>query len=437
MTGKTKERAPAGRIVSLRRTVLYLCLSAFICGLFSLSLGAQDEEARIRELLKRLEADELPTRAAAARELAQIGRPVLPFLEKLEKSGDPELRGQALAIRGEIAELEVLHARWRPGKRVTLEAEDRPVAEILSAIADQAGQPVEREADALKGTATLALKDEPFFGALFALCRAAGNVTPEFTKEGVRIVAGAHAPRPLLVRDEFAVWVERVHTEETYRFTGAPSESFDVEIRAAWEHHVRPVTVDLRLETVEDDQGTELLIRNPAAMYRAPAETEERHRAFRLRGYLAPPGKDVRKIALLKGEVTFLFPLRFETASIDLTAPPGEEIELGRMRIHVQNVQTVGKVAVDFEIRIAREAGAFAMPSITQEALSIVDDRGGAHPVRLMISSQSWGSGETNFRYKASGSLPAGRTPASLRIRLLQKSRTMRAPFAFRDIPVP
>lgn len=148
----------------------------------------------IPELIRGLTSDAPEEREQAVRRLKEIGAPARPALEEALKRGDADLKARARDLLDHFARADRVDAlRGSPGRRVTVELRDAPLADAIRAALHPFGLTETRVDEALTGKkVSLALKDAPFWEALERLEDAAGA---RMNLESGRMELGDAGPR--------------------------------------------------------------------------------------------------------------------------------------------------------------------------------------------------------------------------------------------------
>lgn len=225
--------------------------------LLALSPLVQDEG--LEEKLRRLRDHEEAARRIE-KELAELGPAALPELKRLASSAGEALRARLEKAIGEIERRERIRPFRVEAPLVSLEADRKPLPDVLRDVSQAAGVEL-RLADRalLKTTLSVTLEGATLFDALDRICAAA---------EGLRW----RAPQP---RSRGAFVIERgapadVHRAATGRaivelagVTCMTQSDFGVdvrhesrlELRAAWDSGLKPITARLIVTRLEDDTG--------------------------------------------------------------------------------------------------------------------------------------------------------------------------------------
>lgn len=404
--------------------------------LLALLLGATQDDARVRSLMEHLRDDSIEVRERAASELADLGTAVLPWLGDLEKSGDPELRARAPAIRRAVAQRETLKKYYRPAPPISLDFQDAPVADVLRALCRQACDEFRFEAAELTDRMTIRVAGATFWEALDRVCAAAPALTYDFEQTDLRFAKKKRPPLPSVRKDEFSVWLDGLYLTRDHDFTGPPRESFRIGLNAAWERRLAPAEVEQRLLEVVDDRGTSLLKNEPQTDYGLTASNPPgRHRRLDFANQLQVPDARARSLRIVRGYVRFSFPLEFEELEILLDSER-RALPAGEGTLSVRNLRAAPGFCT-FELRQSstRTAANPTGDRVRTEDAVVIDDQGGEHKLTSLSAGSSWSSSGLVSHYQnVRVMIPADRTAVKLRFRMIREALQRKVEFEFRDL---
>ena len=222
------------------------------------------DDAKIGELIQRLEDDSVEAREGAQKELVRIGEAALaPLRKAVEQAGAAEDRGE-LRVRGSAAirqiELAVKsRAVYQDPKLVTFRAAGTKLSQAAAAIGAQAG--VKIDASGVDGEAevTCDLKGVPLFLALDELCRGQEERTYEYKEEGhVKLLKDRHAPHPAAYAGPFRIRILTMKVERSTDFKGKKF-SLLLTLDADHEKYLKPwKNPEIEITGATDDKGTAL-----------------------------------------------------------------------------------------------------------------------------------------------------------------------------------
>ncbi|QDV72838.1 hypothetical protein [Botrimarina mediterranea] len=199
---------------------------------------------------------------------------------------------------------------------VTIEAIQQPIGEVLEEFTRQTGAKFHDQREAFGNNAppilvTLSLTEEPFWQAIDKLLDEADLSVYPYGEEGeVTLVPREEGTR---LRSRGAVYAgpfrfEPLSLAATRGLRDDSASRLDLVIEAAWEPRLRPIAIvqALRDVTVTGSDGKPLLPRMPdqtIAMEASPGE-----QALTLTLSMQLPGRDVRRIESVAGQLTAMIP---------------------------------------------------------------------------------------------------------------------------------
>jgi hypothetical protein len=408
-----------------------------LAALLVLACLAPQEEPRVRELIDRLTDDQIRVREQAAVELAELGRVAVPALQRLRDSGDVELRSRAGNILKRIAEGEVIAKHWRRGPRITLSLSNTPVASVLESLEKQAHDTFKVDVDDLQDPVTVEIKDAPFWDAVDTVCRAAPALTWESDGDALHFLKKRRPAYPEKRQGEFAVWLDGITFMRDFDFTGNPRSTFTISLMSAWESGIQPVAIEQRVTEILDEEGTNLVPNDRYSPYGARLDVPK-GRTRRDTAYIPLPqnAKVLRKFSRVRGTAAFYFPRAYEELSVDLRGPLNPVV-LDRMSVAVRNLRTQA-ASCSFEVILttASPPGEALVDRMPSTDISIVDDKGDSHKPPPSSRSHSYSGTSYTIHESLQMPLPEGRTPVTLKLRLLKDVMEKRIAFDFENIPL-
>jgi hypothetical protein len=159
-----------------------------------------------------------------------------------------------------------------PLKRVTIDAKDRKLKEVLQEIRSQAGWRLEfAELDDV--SVTVQVKDVTPFEAITAVCKSAGlgyvisttspkatKAAPPGTEPAIWFKPDGYAEAPRHFATHFVVEMIAIHLTRRTRFA-APERSGRMSVQLSWPPGVKPDTALIDIASVVDDKGRALYAR--------------------------------------------------------------------------------------------------------------------------------------------------------------------------------
>lgn len=282
-------------------------------------------------LIRQLGSGRYVEREEAARSLEAIGREALPALYEARQDDDPEIRARAVALAESIQKRSLVEPMM-----VRLDAEDRPLAEVVGRLNEQTGMSVQlypENAEVWQGVRVTVREEEPvpFWTAMDRLTEASGTqmqMGPPIgfgggaARSGVRLVQG-RGPR-LIHSDSgpFRCSLLSLHHHRDLTFQGVEGAGADPAAGAAGFtvidqfHLTMQVAAEprlllhqagtVRVSEAMDDRGESLVPTEPEApnlrgsgYFGMGAPTT----SFQVQANLAPPGDGSKSLRRLRGSI--------------------------------------------------------------------------------------------------------------------------------------
>jgi hypothetical protein len=283
--------------------------------------GASEDEAtalaaRVAVLIERLDASRLADRDAAEKALVALGPGALDVLPQGDKNASAEVKQRLARVRRQL-ELAAAKSAAK-ASLITLSEAERPLSEILAALAEQSGNPLvdgRAEGGARPGDPRIRLGFDktPFWQALDRTLDAAGcsvRIRDASGDEPLRlvVVARGEGERPRGERAEYQGPLRFALADiDAKRDAAGNGGLLRVVLETAWEPRLRPISFTLSAGdlTAADDTGRPLAVATPQAEWSTASLGGQS--AIRLSLPLAKPADDAKAFSL-KGRVTALLP---------------------------------------------------------------------------------------------------------------------------------
>jgi hypothetical protein len=283
-----------------------------------LALQGTPDERAVRELIRQLDDDSAETRERATKSLSDLDPAALPLLRQALEGASPEVGTRLGRAIRRIEDLRLLRAKLRPARLVTLEAKDRPLAEILGEIARQGATPLDLSGLPEPGNATVSFSRVPFWEAMDRACAPHGRVTFDVDSGRPRLLkADRDEPRrhagPLLL---------------VFKGAEAPKDgkTFSLSFLALWEKGTVVDGLSFDFRELKDDQGTDFLAEAPGEdpfQGNSSTRTEDFEDTTLRSGDVLPEA--ATKLARLSVRAGFHFVLRSVTMEFkDPAGAPGQ-----------------------------------------------------------------------------------------------------------------
>jgi hypothetical protein len=356
-------------------------------------------------------------------------RPELrPNLEVLANGKDAEASWWAVAALDEIEARERAGGAAATPLRVTLDARERPVEEVVKAILSRMGcRLVEWPKETKK--VTVSFKDTLLLDALRDLARLSGLKMARRSGMTFRLEESEEKPPrgPTFLRGAFGVSLVSMLEETVAAFKEEPKSRLEIAFFVEGDPRVRILgTVKVRVHCAVDDTGKSLV---PPKSPPAPREVPETPTLLSLE----VPARQARKIALLRGEIEVKLAAKTEELVFDdLQGKLPQRKESGGVSAVLRKFE-FDEREYDAELALSFPGGA---GQLDFEAVLLEDAVG-----------KSYGSQEKGMTTLPSGVkeevvsfqfVPAGFVdpPTKLRIPIDTGLYSQKIPFEFRDIVI-
>lgn len=398
--------------------------------LLVLAIQAQED---LPGLLERLDDDSIDARSEALNEIVRRGKAALPALEAAAARAGGERRERLREAMRLIMERDRLRAVLPPPSRVTLEARDRPLKEVLEALGRQGRTPIQ-VGDLGERKVSVSLASAPFWTALDEVCRASGEVFYELREERVEVRAERYAALPRHVSDVFSVRLERLEFTRGGVFDAPDmTEQTMASVRLAWEKGAAPARATLRVRELVDDQGTSLLDapggEDPELLVQIVPAGPELSETFNLYAGKVP-AEGAAKLARFRFSIDCEYPL--EHAGVTFAQPEGaagsvEKCE--KFTVHLQKfVRAGGTVKIELGVTLENPEE----PFVPLQAVRVRAQDGKEYATELYGSSGS----EKSVTYFLRSAVPEKVAIKELAVRVPSRTHTERISVELKDIPI-
>lgn len=346
---------------------------------------AQDE-ARFRELLQKLDDDRIGVRAAAAEELSKYGRDTVPLLRRAGGDAGVEKADRIKEIIRKIEDRERIAALLPAPSRITLEARNMPLREVLLRVAKQSRTALDVNEVPEDAKVTVSLKQVPYWRALEEICRASGRIMTAPKGDHIAFTAEPYVALPGLMTDHFRVVLERIELSSNGTFNQPDHfERFIPVFTICWEKGSRPWKLSAVLREIVDAQGADTEVMADPLI--PPLDTDSIQTELTL-DCQHGPGPQAVKVNRLKVGIELEYPLRYSEVKLDITEgrlPPaadGKEFSARVLRMDRQESTVIINVAI--ALGKAPPEG-----EITSESLILRDKAGKEYKGRITDSPQT------------------------------------------------
>ena len=279
------------------------------------------EDLRIRALLDKLDDDSIEARAAAASSLIELGAAALPSLRRAVVGAGVELKDRLTEVIRKIQDRERLSTLLPPLSRITLQATNLPLREVLENVAKQTTTAIDVSEVPEDARVTVSLAGVPLWKALDEICRANGKAMIEIRPDRVAIVSDDYVRLPGKITDLFSVALQRIDLSTEVTFGSQERyDHFSARFQVAWGRSARPYYLVHRIVELVDEEGNQLIapgeeLEPPVRSYITPDTIGQDILLETTRGL----GPQATKIAKFHVEVELEFPLKYAEAKIDLS----------------------------------------------------------------------------------------------------------------------
>jgi hypothetical protein len=282
-----------------------------------------DLTQQVKRLIRQLNAPELSMRDDAQQQLIKLGPAVLDLLPEPTERTSAEERQRLAQIRNKLQRAQAEGSV--EATHVTLQGE-MLLSEALAAIQKQTGNVMIDHRQQFGQQAgdpkiKLELDKVPFWQAVDVVADKAGlTVYPYAEQDGVAFVSLQENEVPRLERNASYAGAFRLEPMELLakrNFRNSTDQRLQLLLELAWEPRLDPITVQQDLADVMavDDQGNSLPLAVDEGLREASITPGELATELALPFEL--PGRDVKKIASIKGKLLALVPSRVETFRFD------------------------------------------------------------------------------------------------------------------------
>ena len=324
---------------------------------------------QVSALVRELDAAERARRETAEQQLLALGPAALDVLPVVDERASAELRLRIGRVRGEW-ERALAEASGK-ASTVTLTGEAMPLSEAITAIAKQTGNQLvdfRPQFGQEPRDVPLQLKFDktPFWRACDALADQAGlTIYPYNDEPGLALVA---RPQPQLPRLGRGVYVGAFRMEAVgltaHRDRRDPTQhTLQVDLEVAWEPRLRPIVVHVPLENLRalDERNQPLTL--SAGREELEINVTPGAKSLDLPLHFQLPGREVSKIASLKGQLQVLLPGRVVECRFDKLVG-AQRVEQRRAAVTVTLEQVRRNQQLwELRVRVAFDQPAHALES--------------------------------------------------------------------------
>jgi len=332
-------------------------LSTFLlagCAILAQADAAGDLDLEVRGLVRRLNAPQLAQREEAERQLLDLGPKVLELLPEPNDRLPVETQQRLARVRQKLQQAAT--EQTAQGTRITLDAKEMPLPEVLAALEAQSGNKIELATAPPPGEEvpklTLSLEKVLFWQALDQVLDQSGLTVESYGEPGrLRLVGRLDENLKRSGRATYSgpFRIEPVFIEARRDLRNPAGKLLRLTLDVAWEPRLAPISLTQKLADLSAvaPDGTALPVDDPDAELDVPADGLN---SVQLPIPLALPPRSVTEIASLRSKLTAMLPGKVERFAFD-DLQKAEPIEK-RIAGAVVKLEQVRKNNAAWEIRI-------------------------------------------------------------------------------------
>ncbi|HZL73442.1 MAG TPA: hypothetical protein VFC86_13350, partial [Planctomycetota bacterium] len=296
------------------------------------------QDPDVDALLKQLEDESIEVREKAATKLIELGDKAEEKVKARLASADGELKHLCKRILEQLAVPKKLRGLLPPLRKVTIDAKDRSLKEVLEDLRTQGALTLET-GEVGDAAVSVSIKEATPLEALDAVCKAAGygyfiDGRTQYTK-GKFLAAGGAAPAIVESGVESKIRLQpgsylavprqfiRHYLVEPTNISLSKSDNFrqsynaaNLNLRVAWAPGANPQTGEIAVESATDDKGR-VLFEAPKNAPKYSGGGTYISGGLNASVQLAYPEADARKIASIKGKATIKYLLEEKILSFE------------------------------------------------------------------------------------------------------------------------
>ena len=325
--------------------------------------------SKVKMLIQRLDSDEQAQRESAEKDLIALGQDILPHLPTVGTRTPAEIKNRLGRVRAALEQAAV--EATAKTTFVTLSGEMR-ISEALAAIEKQTGNKLAAAMGGEDGPrdpkVKLELAKVPFWEALDTVLDAGelkANGSSDETK-GLSFMPRAEGETARLGHATYSgpFRLAPTRVDSTADLLNPNLTSLKVTVAVAWEPRIRPVVLAQPLTEVKglDENGKEIAVDGSQGALEAPVEGN--NAGVELEFPLKLPGRDVKKIASLKGNLSVVLLGREEEfVFADVSKAKGAEVQRGGVTVFLDRCRDNGESLFDVAVRVRFDKAGNALES--------------------------------------------------------------------------
>jgi hypothetical protein len=384
-------------------------------------------------LIRQLDSDDFGTRESATQELIRLGPAARGPLLEARGSGSLERRARIEQILGGMLAQTSSRPIRRDATRVTLRADNKPLAEICAFLSKETGYPIRGVAGSTHPV-SLSVTDRPLFEVLDLISAQAGcRIVWDPNQRGFSIETTGEKQGPVAYSGPLRATLLMLTTSRTTRFAGgASSASANLQLRIDAEDRSQALGIMIppKVKDFVDDQNRSLRVPEQFQSYTTRFDARRQLQTFIQMG---GPEPDAKAIKRLEFNLPLLLPTAFYEAELN---NPEEGMRAGDGDFSV-TVESWGENAGNREVRLSILRPQLSTPgppviAVADDLITFVGPEGAPiQPLNFNFAAQRVGT----LLYFAN--LPLSATVTTLKVSCLKGFETVEFPIVFENIPLP
>jgi len=328
-----------------------------------------DLAAKVKQLVRQLDAPQQAQREAAEKELVALGGEIVPLLPGISDRTPAEMKVRLARIRDAVTKVAV--AATVKTALVSLSGE-MPVSKAFDELTKQSGNALvdyreRRSQEQRDPMIKVDLKDVPFWQALDTVLDAAELSLDNYDEEtgALAYVARGEGMLPRVGRASYAglFRLEPTRIEAVRDLRNTENRSLRLFLDATWEPRVQPIVLEQSLDEVSatDEAGNAVLIDGSEGKLEVPVESH--NAGVELSIPFQAPGRSVKQLASIKGKMTALVLGKVESFEFaDIDKQKASELARGGATVVVDSCRKNGDI-YEVNMRVAFDKTSNALES--------------------------------------------------------------------------
>lgn len=392
----------------------------------------------LSRLIEQLDSDEFATREQATRQLMAMGAGAREALRAAREAGSLERRARIETVLQGMDVFAASRPARKEATRVTIEADGKPLSQVLAALSASSGNQV-RTRPGADPSVTLTARDVPFFDALDRLCAATGRrIGWDMRERGLMLDPATEKAEPVAYAGPLRVSLVVLMLSRTLRFAGGadPQGYANLQIRVDAEERSQAlgIMMPIRVKEFLDDQKRSLKYGDSAGQQLQQSQYLQRtdqRRQLQCLVQMSAPQPDAKAIARLEFTLSVLLPTELYEAEI---GNPDAGSEAGEGPFHV-TIEEWKENGAQREVKLA-----ITRPFVTNGAVpgqpvqdDVVTFYGTDGQVIAPLTAGIGGGSGVAY----SATLPASAKVGRVRVSCLKQFEAVEFPVVFENVQLP